>query len=208
MGTVPDKASPQFLDAVKPLALNLLQRWEITGFRQLIARPTEPRLPIELDKVVDLLTVVISKEDVVTGDVSAPMHVLGRLMESPRTARQFAERVDIAFHGYDEVALELFEMPEVRSYVVRLDEKFPYWLFFLSKHYSGLQCVLLCFLPPSLTKTARAAVFPARIAELLTRRWFPAMNHVCRYAGLSEEEVNALTDRVEDYITHGRLPPG
>ena len=150
----------------------------------------------------------ISKEDVEAGDISASFGVLGRLVESPKTARQFAERVDIAFHGYDDVALELFEMPAVRSFVYRLDEKFPYWLFFLSKHYLGLQCVLLCFLPPSLTETARAEIFPALISDHLTRRWFPAMNHICRYAGFSEQEVNALTDSVEAYITHGRLPPG
>ncbi len=29
-------------------------------------------------------------------------------------------------------------MPEVRSYVAKLDEKFPYWLFFLSKHHGSL----------------------------------------------------------------------
>jgi hypothetical protein len=85
------------------------------------------------------------------------------LTESPKTARHFAESVDIAFHGYDDIALELFEMPEVRSFVAKLDEKFPYWFFFLSKHNLGLQCVLLCFLPPSLTETARAEVFPALI---------------------------------------------
>ncbi len=97
-------------------------------------------------------------------------------------------------------------MPAVRSFVSKLDEKFPYWLFFLSKHHLGLQCVLLCFLPPFLTETARAGVFPERIGELLTRHWFPAMNHICDYAGFSEQEVDALTDRVVDYINHGRFP--
>lgn len=50
MGSVRDEMSPEFLDAVKPLAMNLLQRWEIVGLRQLVARtanPTPPgRLPL------------------------------------------------------------------------------------------------------------------------------------------------------------------
>ena len=203
MGSVPDRVSPEFLDAVKPLALDLLQRLEIVGLRKLVTCPTEPTPAMALSEVADFLTIVFSKEDVEAGDISESLDVLGRLVESPKTARQFAERVDIAFHGYDDTAFELFEMPTVRSFVFELDEKFPYWLFFLSKHHLGLQCVLLCFLPPSLTEAARAKVFPARIGELLTGHWFPAMNHVCRYAGFSEQEVNALTDRVEAYIIRG-----
>lgn len=201
-GSVSDKVSPGFCDAVKPLALHLLQRWEIVGFRQLVVRPKEPTL---VDPK-DFLTLVITKEEVEAGDISAPLRVLDRLMESPNTARHFAESVDIAFYGYDDVALELFKMEEVRSFVVKLDEKFPYWLFFLSKHHVGLKCVLLCLLPPFLTDTARADVLPARISGLLMQRWLPAMNHICQYSGYSEQEVHALTDRVLAYVTHGRLP--
>jgi hypothetical protein len=208
MGSVPKRVSPDFLDAVKPLALILLRRMEVVGLRKLIALPTEPIRPTKSLGIADFLTIVISKTDVEAGDISASLGVLSSLLEFPNTARQLSERVDIAFHGYDDVALELFEVPGVRSFVCKLDEKFPYWLFFLSKHHPGLQCVLLSFLPPSLTETARTEVFPLRIGELLTRRWFPAMNHMCEYAGFSEQEVTALTERVESYITHGRLPPG
>ena len=45
MGTVPDEVSPEFLDAVTPLARHLLQRWEIVGLRQLVARPADPTPP-------------------------------------------------------------------------------------------------------------------------------------------------------------------
>jgi hypothetical protein len=167
-----------------------------------------PRSLGGLGEVAEILTVVISREQVEAGDIAAPLGVLRRLVESPKTARDFADRVDIAFHGYDDVREELFEIPEVRSFVGRLDEQFPYWLFFLSRRCLGLQCLLLCFLPPSLTEAGRARIFPARIGDMLTRRWFPAMNHICKYAGFSECEVNALTDSAETYITNGRLPLG
>ena len=204
-GSVPDNAPAEFLDPVKPLALDLLKRWEIVSLRQIVAdQPDRPR-SLELGGMADFLTVVISKHEVDTGEISGPLGILRRLIESPTTARQFAERVDIVFHGYDDVPQELFEIQEVRSFVARLDEEFPYWLFFLSKSCLGLQCLFFCFLPPSLTETARARVFPSRIGELLTRRWFPAMNHICNYAGFSELEVKALTDRVEAYITRGKL---
>jgi hypothetical protein len=208
MGSAPDRVSSEFINAMRPLALHLLQKWEIVGLRQVVAHPTEPTPLMELGEITAFLMVVISKEDVETGDISPSLRALNRLIESPKTARQFAERVDIAFHGYDHVTLELFEVPEVRSFVHKLDEKFPYWLFFLSKHHLGLKCLLLCFLPPCLTDTAHAETFPARIDELLTQRWFPAMNHICSYARFSEQEVKSMTDHVIAYIAHGRFPQG
>ncbi|MCC6363148.1 MAG: hypothetical protein IT165_06455 [Bryobacterales bacterium] len=207
-GSAPDHPTSDFVETVRPLALHLLRRWEVLGLREIVSMTQASRPYGGLGDVADFLTVVISREQVEAGDIAATLGVLQRLVESPKTARDFAERVDIAFQGYDDVREELFEIPEVRSFVARLDEQFPYWLFFLSKHCRGLQCLLLCFLPPSLTEAARARIFPSRIGDHLTRRWFPAMNHICRYAAFSVQEVNALTDRVEAYITEGRLPPG
>jgi hypothetical protein len=57
------------------------------------------------------------------------MATLSTLMASPEHALKLFERVDIAFHGYDTVQWEIFEIPEVRAYVNRLDEQFPYGLF-------------------------------------------------------------------------------
>ena len=131
--------------------------------------------------------------------------MLRQLTASPAVAKRFFERVDIAFHGYDDTTQELFEIPPVREFVCKLDEQFPFWLFFLSKHYLGLQCLLFCFLPPFLTDEGRSEIFPARIEQLLTRRWIPAMNLVCEYATFSEQQTMELTNRVMAYITEGRL---
>ena len=53
------------------------------------------------------------------------------------------ERLSIAFHGYDQDVRELDEIREVRDFVYMLDDKFPYWLFFLSKKLarSSVLCV-------------------------------------------------------------------
>lgn len=205
MGSAPETIPPDFARAVRPLAVDLLRRCEIKGLRDVMSMPLA-RPGSGLGEFADFLTVVISKDQVHAGDITTPLGVLQRLLESPDTARDFAERVDVVFHGYDDTTLELFEIPEVREFVTKLDAQFPYWLFFLSKHHLGLQCLMLCFLPPDLTDAARAAIHPQRLGDLLMRRWFPAMNHVCKYAGFSEHEVHSMTDRVESYVTKGRLP--
>lgn len=116
------------------------------------------------------------------------------------------ERVDIAFHGYDRQANELFEIAAVRQYVHELDIQFPYWLYFLSKRHLGLQSLIYCFLPPFLMEEARNRIFPERINQLLAQRWYPAMAQMCQLTGLSDAQVEHLVDRALLYITEGRFP--
>lgn len=204
MGTVPTDAPSEFLSTVKPLVMHLLQKCEIGDLRHFFAGVPAPVAPAGKLGSIDFLSVVVSREDVQAGDITSTLRVLQRLLESPAIAMQFFERVDLTFHGYDQVRWELPEIPEVRNFVYKLDEQFPYWLFFSSKRHLGLQCILFCLLPPSLTEEGRARVFPERIADLLERRWFPAMNQICGYVGFSAEQIHDLTDRSLAYITEGR----
>jgi len=147
--------------------------------------------------------IVVSRSEVEARDPSTVLDALCALIASPDAARQYCESVDIAFHGYDAVREELFEIPEVREFVYALDEQFPYWLFFLDKSALGLQCLAHCFLPPFLTAEARKRIHPERLAELLSKRWFPAMNQICEWVGLSEEQIEQLTNRSMDYLFGG-----
>lgn len=152
------------------------------------------------------LYILISREEVEAQDLTAPLATLKSLIASPEVARSYMENVDIVFGGYDGDSREMFEIPEVRNYAYNLDGDFPYWLFFLSKYGLGLQCLLLCFLPPYLTEEARARIHPERTRELLLDRWLPAMNQVSEFAGLSGDEIDQLTERAISYIANGSLP--
>ncbi len=155
------------------------------------------------DSPFDHLFVVISKQEVDAGNTSATLTVLQRLLESPEIARSYCERVEVSFDGYNQTPLEIFEMPEVRDFVYQLDDQFPYWLFFCSKHGRGLLALTLCYVPPFLRAEVRDRVFRERIGPLLENRWFPALNYICEYAGFSEEQIRRLTDRVARYFTSG-----
>lgn len=151
----------------------------------------------------DLLYVVVSKQDILLGNTQSTIDVLETLTRSPEDAQRWRERVDIVFDGYNDTQWELFEVPEVRHFVYQLDEVFPFWLFFLSKARFGLQCIMLCFLPPFLKPEAKAEMFPERIGRLLEDRWLPAMSHVCEFVGMNEKEIEQMTGRVIEYIRAG-----
>lgn len=159
----------------------------------------------DLSDYVEPLVIVVSKQEVNSRDTLPALSILNKLLSSPETARKYKENVEIAFHGYDDNAFELFEIDAVREYVALLDDEFPFWLYFLSKQYLGLQCIIHCFLPPFLTEEGKRDVFPERIGMYLMNRGFPAMNHICEYVGCSEEEIEKLTERAMQYIETGRF---
>ena len=146
---------------------------------------------------------VVAREDVESMNTSPTVTILKHFLSSPDLAQAYRERVDIAFHGYDDVREELGEIPQVREFVQKLDEEFPYWIFFLTKSGQGLMCILHCFLLPHLKAEARAQRHPKQLEQLLLKRWFPAMNAVCEFAGTDEDDNKLLTERAIRYFTEG-----
>jgi hypothetical protein len=61
----------------------------------------------------------------------------------------------------------------------------------------------MCFLPPYLKEEAKQEIFPESINDLLTNRWFPALNHIGDFVGMSENENKAISERTIQYIFNG-----
>jgi hypothetical protein len=156
--------------------------------------------------MIEPIVIVIGREEVEAQDTSGSLSLLQGFLATPETAKNHFEKVDIAFHGYEAQTSELWEIPAVRNFVFKLDDAFPYWAYFLSKSHPGLQALILCFLPPFLTEDAKAQIFSERLRPLLLDRWFPAMNQICTYVGMTDDEIERLTNRVISYIKKGRLP--
>ena len=151
----------------------------------------------------DPLIVVVGREEVEASNTSVASSVLSRLISTPEMILKFRMRVDIAFDGYNDVRDELFEIPAVRQFVAKLDAEFPYWLYFMSRSLNGLQCISRCFLLPFLSARAQADRHPRQLADLIERRWGPALNHICAGVGLTDEEADGLLLSAMDYFRYG-----
>lgn len=149
----------------------------------------------------DLLTVVVERSEVEAPDTRRVASLLRELMASPAQARRRQGTLDLRIAGYDTHPNELFEIPEVRTYIQQLSREFPYWLYFASTKSSSLQMIALCHLPPGLTKNEKRAQFPIRLHDLLMGRWIPALNEMADFAGLAPEELRELSDRAIGYFS-------
>lgn len=157
--------------------------------------------------IADHIRVVVSRDDVQRQDVAPVLATLKKLLASPEVARQYRERVDLAFDGYDDEHREFGEIKELRDYVRKLDANFPFWLFFLSKGRLGLKCVISCHLLPFLTDEGKARHHPEQLERLLNKRWFPAMQIVAEFAELPAEEIETMTEGFHWYAKTGRARP-
>jgi hypothetical protein len=157
--------------------------------------------------IADPLCVVVPRDEIRRQDIKPTLSTLKKLLKSPEVARAYRERVDIAFDGYKDDLCEFGEIKEVRDYVRKLDAKFPFWLFFLSKRLRGLQCIISCHLLPFLTDEGKAEHHSRQLEQLLSKRWFPAMNIVAEFAELTEKEIADMTGGFLWYVKTGRLRP-
>ena len=152
---------------------------------------------------IGTLIIVISRDEVERQDISAPLSTLKSLLVNRDSIRANQLNVAVSFHGYDDSREELFEIPEVRNYVYALDAQFPFWLYFLSRYFTGLQCLACCHLLPYLTPEAQQQSHPKKLAELIENRWGPALLKICSAAGHSEAEADALLESAMGYFTSG-----
>ena len=153
------------------------------------------------------LLIVISRDEVLRKDISGPLTTLKHLIASRDNIRANKLNVDVSFSGYENTREELFEILEVRNYVYTLDGEFPFWLYFLSRHFTGLQSLAYCYLLPYLTENARIETHPKQLADLIERRWGPALDSICSAAGHSELEADELLDSALKYFTSGPISP-
>jgi hypothetical protein len=145
----------------------------------------------------------ISRAVVEAGEAEAVIAFLRSLMNTPDRAVSFKEEVDLVFLGYDDDPRELWGIQEVRDFVARVDEGFPYWLFFLAKWGYGLQCVTLCLLPQEVKREQNMPVAKQIIQKLFTERWVPAMDEMCEFAGVHEELADEMAHRAVSYMMEG-----
>jgi len=57
--------------------------------------------------------------------------------------------------------------------------------------------------PPFLTDEAKKKYFPDQLVALIEKRWLPATEKMCSYAGLTENDIEDLLNSFVDYSTRG-----
>ena len=111
-------------------------------------------------------------------DISAQMAILSALLDNEDFAIYFREKVNIVFTGINPGDKNLWEIPEVRKYIQKLDDEFPYWLYFLSKEGDGLNLIYECRMIPFLNPEDEFDLNFAEFKDSVQNRWIPPISRV------------------------------
>ena len=156
---------------------------------------------------VDLLMLMGSREEVEAGDHLKTLASLTTFLREDK-CRQFRQRVMFGITGYDEDPRELFEIPEVRRWVIELDVKWPYWFFFLwPGQRSTLPLIAFCLCPFTVLPQGGKLIEPEALAAFQTRA-FVAMNGICEWLGDSDEVNIEMSDRITALFQGGEATSG
>ena len=158
--------------------------------------------------VTDPVILMFSRRQVVTGDLAEPLQFLRRLAADRHAALEFSGRISLVVDGYNDDPRELFEIPEVRTYIKRLDEAWPHWFFFLSQADESIKVLESCLCETIEVVPGVTSVDMDQLERSLARH-FGAMYHLGESLNLPEavcEEVaegilgmfrNAKVERIE-----------
>ena len=146
----------------------------------------------------DWLSVVVDRTDVESGDVSPAVNRLSGVLGDRETVERFRGRVYVTFAGYSNDPRELYEIPEVRRFCARLDERFPYWFYFLSADGDTLRVIASCLC--SVAQVEPGVVgFGEDLVDFMTRH-FDALNWLVDSYALDEQQNIEMSARVSEYF--------
>lgn len=152
---------------------------------------------------VDVIVIVITRDQVEAGMVGWAVDQLMTLSESAANVRRFASRLHVRFSGYDEDPRSLRSIPEVVRYFRAVHAQWPYWAHYIAKEredYSLLVQMLTnaeeLLLPGGQVGwTVTSEALKDMAMALLT-----AMNALYDAHGIGIEANKRMTDQVVDMI--------
>lgn len=156
------------------------------------------------------IIIYFERADVESLRTAAQATALGRMAISALTAREYADRLQLVFDGFELSQRQVYEVPSVCHFMRELTLKFPYWTHFCSKSDDSLWFVMQCLLRsggglfPFGTETAPGAVGRKdldRLADWLLAR----TNHLYTTIGVTAAEAAEMTTKVRRYLQERRL---
>ena len=160
-----------------------------------------PATDLQMTQHVDQIIYCISKEEIKKQNIQ-PMIKRLNAMLSPSVAQRFFEKIDMCIDGYNNDRRDLWQIPEVRKYIARLDEEFPYWFYYAdtSKPFPLFTTITFCLC--NFEKEGREyALLKDDLFEAFIRRNWAGMTVLCQHTGFTDEEIRVHGDKIISYYT-------
>nr|WP_320131688.1 DUF4365 and DUF1817 domain-containing protein [uncultured Holophaga sp.] len=152
----------------------------------------------------DCVLYVVSRQEVDSLDISNVLVFFDRIRLTRELAMHCQGKIEISFHGYDEDPRELFEIPEIRSYVPRFIEAVQDLFFFVytGERAQGLRNIMLCLADvevksriPGENGQIPIEINTDKVAQFLESH-FPGLNRMTNWLKMPIEENRRISNAV------------
>lgn len=123
---------------------------------------------------------VITKEDIKNNNYSKILKLLKILSDEGIRSRG---KLGISFYGYDNNPKDVYEINEIRNYVKKLFNKYPYIFYFLTNYDNSLTVIFLCIYD-------RNDFYRTSPTNIALRHNKDKMNEIIRYIFSYCERIN------------------
>lgn len=144
--------------------------------------------------VTEPVLLMFSRHEVEACNVDEPLKLLRGLTANRHAALEYCGRISLVVDGYDDPR-ELFEVPEVRAFIQRLDEKWPYWFFFLSQVDESIKLLESCLCETIEVIPGVLSIDLEQMEHVLARH-FSAMNRLENELHLPEEICDEIGEGI------------
>lgn len=155
----------------------------------------QKKLPAHPFTLCNHLFIGIKRRSVESQDISGVLGNAVILTSTKNNAWNARGSVTLSFEGYDSDPRELWEIREVRSYVKKLTDAWPNWMYFIDNSMYSFVATYLCLVEVRRTTDPNKVDVGTGCAEVLTRG-FEGINDLCEQYDFPEEICEEVTQRV------------
>lgn len=152
------------------------------------------------------IIIYFERADIDALRTAAPASALGKMAMSALTVREYADRLQLVFDGFDLGDRKVYEHPGVSQFVADLTRQFPYWAHFCSKSDDSLWEVMQCLLRAGGTGASQDKQEALEWGDIdgLTDWLIAQMQHLYAAVGVTEAEGAEMTAKVRRYLQERR----
>lgn len=146
----------------------------------------------------DVLVITISRKEIENNDLTRILSKLEYLIMSDNLALKMRRKIEFSFDGYNDDMRELYEIDEVRNYVINLSEAFPYLFFFtkLDGNYGTLKVFANCYIK----NDKKIKLDNYSPLEIFMTQQFEGLNELTDRLSLSIEENKIISEETIEYL--------
>ena len=147
---------------------------------------------------VDLLIIKASRAEVEAGNISDAHTTLSKLLK-PDTVKRVKGKLIFGINGYDDDPRDLYEISQVRSWMKKLDNIFPYWFYFMDL---GIHSTLtfVAFSVCKYEKDQGGKIIPLEELQQFILSHFIAMNKLSSKIGETQEENDQRSKQINAFF--------